>query len=53
MNHNLDSFANALWLALTSMTSLGFGDFVPLSPLGRAVNSVAILWGAPTPPPDP
>ena len=44
-NHNLDSFANTLWLALTSVTSLGFGDFVPLSPLGRAIDAVAIGWG--------
>jgi len=44
-NHNLDSFSNALWLALTSVTSLGFGDFVPLSPLGRAIDAVAIGWG--------
>lgn len=44
-NHNLDSFANALWLSLTSMFSLGFGDFVPLSPLGRTLNTIAIAWG--------
>lgn len=44
-NHNLDSFSNTLWLALTSVTSLGFGDFVPLSPLGRAIDAIAIGWG--------
>jgi len=44
-NHNLDHYPNALWLIFVSATSVGFGDFVPLSSLGRAMDALAILWG--------
>jgi len=46
VNHDLDNYYNCLWLAVVSMTGIGFGDFYPQTPLGRVVSSTAFLWGA-------
>eukprot|EP00741_Cyanophora_paradoxa_P009459 tig00000144_g9163.t1 len=39
------SFQTAVWHVFVSMTTVGYGDIVPKSYLGRAVLSIAILWG--------
>jgi len=46
VNHDLDNYYNCLWLAVISMTGIGFGDFYPQTPLGRMLSSTAFLWGA-------
>jgi len=44
-NHNLDHYPNCLWLMLVSTACVGFGDFVPLTPLGRGTDAIAVFWG--------
>lgn len=34
------SFSDALWYSLVTLTTVGYGDLVPLSPAGRAVGAV-------------
>eukprot|EP00951_Prasinocladus_malaysianus_P006978 scaffold49877_cov43-Prasinocladus_malaysianus.AAC.1 len=37
------SFFDALYYSITTLTSVGFGDIVPQSPVGKAVTTVAVL----------
>ena len=46
VNHDLDSYANCLWLAFSSMSSIGFGDLYPQTLIGRMASTAAFLWGA-------
>jgi len=39
------SFWTSVWWAVVSMTSTGYGDIVPLTPVGRVVGSFVILSG--------
>ena len=38
VNHDLDHYSNCVWLVLSSMTTIGFGDFYPQTSLGRLVR---------------
>ncbi|MEZ4553737.1 MAG: potassium channel family protein [Dehalococcoidia bacterium] len=42
---NIDSFGDALWWALTTMTTVGYGDLYPVTPLGRGVAAALMLFG--------
>lgn len=46
VNHDLDHFSNGVWLALVSMTGIGYGDFYPQTILGRLFAMGAFSWGA-------
>ena len=46
VNGGLDHFGNCAWLTTVSMTGIGFGDFVPMTGLGRLLSSAAFVWGA-------
>ena len=46
VNHDLDEYANCVWLALVSMSGIGFGDLYPQTLLGRAASAMAFCWGA-------
>jgi len=35
----------ALWWAVTTLTTTGYGDIVPQSFLGRTIGTVTMLWG--------
>ena len=39
------SLGVALWWAVTTVTSVGYGDVVPVQPAGRAVASVLMIVG--------
>jgi len=39
------SFWVSAWWAVVSMTSTGYGDIVPLTPVGRVIGSLVILSG--------
>ena len=41
----LGSFNNSLWWALTTVTTVGYGDMVPATPIGRAGGVVLMLGG--------
>jgi voltage-gated potassium channel len=39
------SFGLALWWAVSTVTTVGYGDVVPVQPFGRAVASVLMVVG--------
>jgi voltage-gated potassium channel len=40
-----DTFADALWFAVTTVSTVGYGDYVPASDAGRIVASALMLTG--------
>jgi len=42
---NFDSFANCMWLVIITMATVGYGDYWPLSYLGRIVGMISCFWG--------
>lgn len=41
----IDSFGDALWWAVATVTTVGYGDVVPVTPAGRALAHVLMLGG--------
>jgi voltage-gated potassium channel len=41
----INSFADALWWAVVTITTVGYGDMVPITLAGRAVAFVLMLGG--------
>ena len=41
----LSSFPNAMWWAVATVTTVGYGDMVPQTPLGRALGVVLMVCG--------
>jgi hypothetical protein len=39
------SFSNALWLILMTITTVGYGDYYPQTPLGRFIIFFVAIWG--------
>jgi voltage-gated potassium channel len=44
-NGNIGSYPDALWWAVTTITTVGYGDRFPLSPAGRGVAVVLMVSG--------
>jgi voltage-gated potassium channel len=42
---NIDSYADALWWAVTTTTTVGYGDRFPVSPAGRGVAVLLMISG--------
>ena len=42
---SINSFADALWWAVVTITTVGYGDMVPVTAAGRAVATVLMLGG--------
>ncbi|WP_185746056.1 potassium channel family protein [Oryzihumus leptocrescens] len=42
---NLHSLGDCLWWALTTLTTVGYGDHYPVSPAGRVVAAVVMVGG--------
>ena len=45
MNPAFSDFFAALYFGLTTLTTVGFGDIYPITPTGRAVVGLSILFG--------
>jgi voltage-gated potassium channel len=42
---NFPSLADGVWWAIVTLATVGYGDIVPTTPLGRIVGSVLIIFG--------
>ena len=40
-----NNFANALWLILVTITTVGYGDYYPQTILGRLIIFIVAIWG--------
>jgi len=43
---DFDSYFQAIWVIVVSITTVGFGDLVPYSYMGRIIIMIAAFWGA-------
>jgi voltage-gated potassium channel len=39
------TYSNALWLILMTITTVGYGDYFPQTPLGRFIIFFVAIWG--------
>ena len=44
-NSELDSFPDALWWSIATVTTVGYGDVVPVTHVGRAFAYVLMIGG--------
>ena len=42
---NFDSMSNCMWYVIVTMATVGYGDYWPLSYLGRIVGMLSCFWG--------
>lgn len=42
---SIDSFGDALWWAITTVTTVGYGDTFPVTPAGRGIAAVLMVTG--------
>jgi voltage-gated potassium channel len=42
---NFDNYTNGVWYIIVSMTTIGYGDYYPISSFGRIIGVLCCLWG--------
>lgn len=42
---SINSYGNALWWAIVTVTTIGYGDMVPITPGGRFIGMILIIFG--------
>lgn len=45
VNKNISTFGDAMWMAFTTLTTVGYGDCYPITPGGRLLCSILVLTG--------
>lgn len=45
MSNLCNNFPNSLWLILITVTTVGYGDYYPQTPLGRIIILFVAIWG--------
>jgi voltage-gated potassium channel len=41
----LNSYSNIIWMTIVTMTTVGYGEFVPKTEAGRILGSLCVTWG--------
>ena len=44
-NYTFTAYSNVIWMIWMTMTTVGFGDMSPVTPLGRMVAAICAIWG--------
>ena len=42
---SFESIPQSLWWAITTMATVGYGDMAPLTPIGRLIGGIAMVFG--------
>ena len=45
INTQVDSYSNALWWAICTVSTVGYGDIVPLTGFGKIIGAGLIIFG--------
>ena len=45
VNHEVPNYESAMWYAIISMTTVGYGDIVPVTGIGRLIGIILIFTG--------
>jgi voltage-gated potassium channel len=45
VNHEVPNYESAMWYAIVSMTTVGYGDIVPVTGIGRIIGILMIFTG--------
>lgn len=45
INKNIRTFGDAMWMAFTTLTTVGYGDCYPITPGGRVMCALLVLTG--------
>lgn len=43
---DFSDYENVFWCLIVTMTTVGYGDYFPITAPGRLVGFIACLWGA-------
>ena len=44
-NHNFSSIPTSVYWAIITITTVGFGDITPITPIGKILTSIMVLIG--------
>ena len=45
VNPEVPNYESAMWYSIVSMTTVGYGDIVPVTGIGRVIGTILILTG--------
>ena len=43
--NSFESIPQSLWWAITTMATVGYGDMAPITPIGRLIGGIAMIFG--------